>query len=375
MTEAIRLGKLAGIRLSVHWSVLVILWLFTWSLASTLPHTAPGHSAGAYWLAGLAGALLLLASLVGHELMHAVLARRAGVKVSGVTLWLFGGITRLGGEAPTPRAEFHIAASGPAVSLGLAAAFGVVAKVLDVSGVPLVVVAVAWWLSGINLLLGIFNLLPGAPMDGGRILRAYLWHRHGDKVRATLGAARSGRILAFTLIAVGLMQFLLGWLVGGVWTAFIGWFVFTAAQEEQSRALTTQALAGVRVADAMTSHPRTVPGWITVEDFVQRYLLGEHHSAYPVEDPHGSVVGLISLAQVRRVPPAERISTLVQDAAVPMSSVPTATPDEPLITLLERLTPHTGDRVLVVNADRVVGIVTARDITRLIDVRRFAAHP
>lgn len=371
MREDIPVGKVAGFPLCVHWSVLVILWLFTWSLAATLPDTAPGYATAAYWLAGVGGALVLLASLLAHELAHAVIARHAGIEVSGVTLWLFGGIARLGGEAKTPRTEFRIAVSGPATSLVLAAVFAGVAMGLDAFGFAHIVVGVAWWLSGINLLLGLFNLLPGAPLDGGRILRAYLWRRHGDAARAAFGAARAGRIVAFTLIGLGLLEFVAGALVGGVWLVFIGWFMFTAARDEETRVSTRQSLAGVRVGDAMTANPHTVPGWITVEDFIHRYLLGDRHSAYPVEGPDGSIAGLITLAQLRGVAPSDRATTLVRDAAIPLDRVLTAAPHEPLTALLERLAPDAGSRALVVDAGHVVGIVTATDITRLIDVRRL----
>lgn len=372
MGETIAIGTVAGIPLRIHWSVLVILWLFTWSLASTLPATAPGHSALVYWLAGMGGAVALLASLVAHELMHAVCARRAGVDVSGITLWLFGGVTRLGDEAPTARAELRIAASGPAVSLGLAAVIAALAGLLGVLGVTGIVVGVAWWLSSINLVLGLFNLLPGAPLDGGRILRAFLWQRHGDRVRAAVSAARGGRILAYALIALGLLQFLAGWLVSGVWMVFIGWFVLAAARTEEGQVLTRQALTGVRICDVMTPHPRTVPGWITVEDFIQSYLLGDRHSAYPVLDRDGAVVGLITLTQLRSVPPAQRFQTLLRDAAIPIDQVLAAAPHEPIAALLDRVTPTAGGRALVVDDGRVVGIVTARDITRLIDIRQLA---
>ena len=372
MDGGIPLGRVAGFPLTVHWSVLVILWLFTWSLAATLPDTAPGHPSIVYWLAGITGAVVLLASLLAHELTHAIVARREGVKVLGVKLWLFGGIARLGGEAKTPGTEFRIAASGPAMSLALAAVFAGAAAALRVVGTANVVVAVAWWLAGINLILGLFNLVPGAPLDGGRILRAYLWRRHGDAVRAAVGAARAGRVVAYVLIGLGLFEFMAGSLVGGVWMAFIGWFLYTAAREEEVWVLTRQSLAGLSVADVMTAHPHTAPGWISVEDFIQRYLLGDRHSSYPVENTDGSITGVITLTQMRGVAPDQRASTLVRDAAIPRDEVPTAERHEPLTALLERLGPVAGGRALVVDAGRVVGIVTPSDVTRWIDVRRLA---
>ena len=166
MDEGIPLGRLAGLPLTVHWSVLVILWLFTWSLAATLPDAAPGHASSTYWLAGACGAVVLLASLLAHELTHAIVASRAGIEVVSVKLWLFGGIARLGRDAKTPRTAFWIAASGPAVSLALAAVFAGAAIGLRVIGAAAIVVAVASWLAAINLVLGIFNLFPARRWTG-----------------------------------------------------------------------------------------------------------------------------------------------------------------------------------------------------------------
>ncbi|MGZ4509755.1 MAG: site-2 protease family protein [Mycobacterium sp.] len=373
MRDAIPLGRVAGFPVSVHWSVLVILWLFTWSLASTLPGVVKGYSPGAYWVAGACGALVLLASLLAHELAHAIVARRSGVAVKDVTLWLFGGVTTLGGEAKTPRAAFRIAIAGPATSLALAAVFGGLVAALHALRAAPIVVGVASWLGVINLLLGLFNLLPGAPLDGGRVLRAYLWRRHGDSVRAGIGAAHAGRVVAFVLIALGLAEFVAGGLVGGVWLAFIGWFIFAASREEETRLTTQQLFTGVRVADAMTADPHTAPGWITVEDFIHRYVLGDRHSAYPVATPDGSIVGLVTLHQLRRVAPGERAGTRVGDIALPLSAVPCATPQEPLTALLERMSAAgPRGRALVFEGARLVGIVTPTDLTRLIDVYRLA---
>jgi Zn-dependent protease/CBS domain-containing protein len=373
MRDAIPVGRVAGFPVKVHWSVLVILWLFTWSLASTLPGTVKGYSPAIYWLAGVCGALVLLASLLAHELAHAVVARRAEISVGSVTLWLFGGVTTLGGEAKTPKAAFRIAIAGPVTSLVLAAAFGGLVAALHLVRAAPIVVGVASWLAVINLLLGLFNLLPGAPLDGGRVLRAYLWRRHGDSVRASIGAAHAGRVVALILIALGLAEFVAGGLVGGVWLAFIGWFIFAASRDEETRESTRQLFGGVRVADAMTARPHTAPGWISVEELIQRYVLGDRHSAYPVADRNGSIVGLITLTQLRGITPSRRTVTSVDDIALPLQSVPTASPQEPLSALLERMAPvGPRSRALVVERGRVVGIVTPSDLARLIDVYRLA---
>jgi Zn-dependent protease/predicted transcriptional regulator len=372
VTEHIRIGTVAGFRLGVHWSVLVILWLFTWSLASTLSDSAPGHSVPTYWIAGAVGATVLLASLLAHELTHAVVARRAGVPVSDVTLWLFGGVTRFGGEAQTAETEFRIAVSGPMTSLALAGVFAALAVAFRQLGVANIAVGVAWWLSGINVLLGLFNLLPGAPLDGGRVLSAYLWRRHGDKVRGEIGATRGGRIVGYALIALGLYEFVVASIVTGVWTVFIGWFLLSAARSEERRVVARQSLSGVRVVDAMTARPHTAPGGISVEDFIQSYVLGDRHSSYPVEDPGGAVVGLITLTQLRQVAPHARGSILVREAAIPMDQIVTVAPHDPLTSLLERLASSGSSRALVMDRGQLVGIVTASDISRLIDVHTLA---
>lgn len=375
MRDAIPLGRIAGFEIKVHWSVIVILWLFTWSLASSLPGVVKGYPRSVYWLAGACGALVLLASLVAHELAHAVVARRTGVRVADVTLWLFGGVTTLQGEAKTPKAAFRIAAAGPATSLALSAAFAALAVVLPALRAGAIVVSIAWWLGVINLVLGLFNLLPGAPLDGGRLVRAYLWRRYGDSVRAAVGAAHAGRVVAIILIVLGLAEFLVGRNLGGVWLAFIGWFIFAAAHEEELQVTNRQALTGVRVADAMSADPHTAPGWITVEDFIERYLLGAPHSAYPVADHDGSIAGLVTLRQLRAVAPSRRATTMVRDIALPLDRVPTATPPESLNAVIERLavTRHCS-RALVFDDGKLVGIIAPSDLAPLIDAYRLA-HP
>ena len=209
---------------------------------------------------GVAAAAIFFVSLLAYQLAHALVAHKAGVEVKGLTLWLFGGVASLGGESPTPRADFRIAAAGPATSLGLAAGFAAVAGGLQLIGVAHIVVVAASWLSGINLMLGVFNLVPGAPLDGGRILRAFLWRRHGDRVRAAVTAARAGTVVGYGLIGLGLVEFLAGASVGGLWLVFIGWFILAAARAEEADTLTRDALGGLRVTDVMSPRPVVAPG-------------------------------------------------------------------------------------------------------------------
>lgn len=365
MTDDIKLGRIAGFPLAMNWSVLVIAWLLTWSLADgSFPHDAPGHAPGTYWLTGVAAAVVFFGSLLAHEVSHAIVARRNGVEVKGLTLWLFGGVASLGGESPTPGADFRIAAAGPATSLGLAAGFGALAVGLQALDVAHLVVVAARWLAGVNLMLTVFNLIPGAPLDGGRVLRAYLWHRHGDRVRAAITAARGGTVVAYGLIGFGLLEFLAGASVGGLWLVFIGWFVLSAARAEAAAVLAREALGGLRVANVMSAQPVVAPGWISVEEFIERFLLGNSHSAYPVEGLDGTIAGLVTLAQLRGVAPVQRDNTRVLDVALPVGDIAVSGPDEPLVALLERLTPNAGGRALVFDHGALVGIVTPTDIGR-----------
>ncbi|WP_041782559.1 site-2 protease family protein [Mycolicibacterium chubuense] len=373
MNDSVAVGKLMGLPVRIHWSVVVIVWLFAWSLAGTLPVTAPGYPRWLYWVAGGCGAACLAGALLAHELAHAVVARRAGIPVSGVTLWLFGGVARLAGEARTPGVEFRMAAAGPALSLSLAAVFGAVAAALDASGWSPLATAVVTWLAVVNAILAVFNLLPGAPLDGGRILRAYLWHRHGDPVRAAISAARAGSVVAYVLIAWGLFELFAGSVIGGAWMAFIGWFLLTAAHAERVAIETRETLGGISAADVMTRPLHTAPGFISVERFIHDYLLADRHSAYPVTGDDGSITGLVTLAHVRAVPAGQRATTPLSQAATPLDRVPKADAAEPITTVMERLDRHTGGRVLVTDAGRVVGIITPSDVARLIDVRRLAA--
>lgn len=239
LNESLHFGRIGGIRIGANWSLLPIFCLISWSLAVVLlPAAAPGFSGWGYWFFALLTAAAFYASLLAHELSHAFVARRHGVSVRGIVLWLFGGVAQLEGDTPDARSELLVAAAGPATSLGIAAIAAVGAWFLDLIGVSPLMVATVSWLAGINALLAVFNLLPAFPLDGGRILRAVLWRRWSDRVRATAVAATVGRIAGYGLIALGAVEFLAGGgPLGGMWLALIGWFITVAARQQNERVI------------------------------------------------------------------------------------------------------------------------------------------
>jgi Zn-dependent protease/CBS domain-containing protein len=369
MSESVRIGRIAGIAVGFNWSLLVIFWLLTWSLAAgEFPDANPGYSDATYWFAALVTGLVFFACLLAHELGHALMARRLGMEVEGITLWLFGGVAKLGGEAATPRAELQVGAIGPAVSLAAAAVFGVAALGLDGFGVSGLAVTVPAWLARINAILAVFNLVPAYPLDGGRVLRALLWSRHGDRVRATATAARAGRTFAHVLIGLGLVDFAFGASAGGLWFVFLGWFLLLATRAEESGVLTRELLGGLRVRDVMSPDPVVAPASITVAELVDHYALRHRCSAFPLVDDDGRLVGLVTLSRVKAVPADHRRLTSVGSLACPLVDVPVAGPDDAVVDLLERMAASPDGRALVLEGDRLVGIVSPTDVARILQV-------
>ncbi|MEV6958667.1 site-2 protease family protein [Streptomyces sp. NPDC051207] len=360
------MGRLAGIRIGVHWSVLVIFVLIAVGVAAgRLPDAHPGRPAWLYMLVGLITAVVFMFSLLAHEVSHAVVARRNGVGGDEITLWLLGGAARLKDEAPSPAAELRIAGVGPLASLVLGVVFALLAALVgQVDGPGLLVEAMAW-LAGINVLLAVFNVLPAAPLDGGRLLRAVVWWRTGNRLRATAVATGAGRLLGWLLIAVGLYLVLAGAAVDGVWLLLIGWFMVAMASAEEGQAKLRELLGAVPVRQAMTADPVTVPAGTTVREFLSDPPWLYRHSAFPVTDPAGRAVGVVSVNQAGQVPVAERDSTTVAAVMVPIEDIPTAAPDDPLFQLLPGIEASPVRRALVVAEGRLAGIVTHSDISRV----------
>jgi Zn-dependent protease/CBS domain-containing protein len=359
----------AGIELAIHPSWLVIAFLVTYSLAESIfPRQFAGWSSAQYWLVAGATAALFFASVLAHELSHALVARRFGLKVEGITLFIFGGATSIDSDSRTPREEALIALAGPAMSLAL----GGLLIGLDLFVSQPQAAALVGWLGLINIALGAFNLIPGFPMDGGRVLRALLWRLRGDRLVATRNAALVGRITAYLLIAVGVfLAFRPGGLISGLWLALIGWFLSNAAEATMAQAGVEHGLRGVRVRDAMDVDPPDVSPNESVADLVHERMLRGEDRSYLVRHDDGGLAGLVTLKDVRSLPREDWPSARVTDIMTRYADLATIGPDEPLADALRLIEERqVGQLPVLGDADRVpIGMVTRRGILRLIDAR------
>jgi Zn-dependent protease/CBS domain-containing protein len=296
---------------------------------------------------------------------HAIVARRNGVDIDSITLWLLGGAARLKSEAPNPGAELRIAGVGPLVSLVLGVLFAALAGLIGALVGPGLAVEAVAWLAAINILLAVFNALPAAPLDGGRLLRAAVWWRTGNRLRATVVATAAGRVLGWVLVGLGLYLLLAGAGFSGIWLAIIGWFLIAAATVEGGQAKMRELLAGVPVRQAMSPDPDTAPASVTVAEFLEGPLFRYRHSAFPVTGTGDTPMGLVTLHRAQEIPAVERGSTTLADAMLPMDEIPTAAPDDPLAQLLPALESSPARRALVLEQGKLVGIVSSSDISRI----------
>jgi Zn-dependent protease/CBS domain-containing protein len=371
MSASIRLGKVFGIEVGFNWSLLFIFAFISWTLAgAVLPGDVPKQPQLAYWAAGIGGALIFYAALLAHELSHAVVARRQGMRVAGITLWLFGGVSRLEGEPASARDEALFTVVGPLTSWAAAAVLFALDLVTGALGGPRLLSDLLAWLAYINLALGAFNLVPAFPLDGGRLLEACFWWRSGSRRLGVHQAVLVGRVFAFLMIAGGVLEIFAGAALDGLWIAFIGWFLLSAAGAEESGVVTRALLRGVPVSAAMSSPVVTVPAWLTVEEFLTSRAGAYHFTTYPLHDLEGRLIGIVRLADLLKVPAPQRPTERLQACARPLSEIVQTTAGEDLGALVERAGPvGLESRILVFDAGRVVGIISPTDIARLLTVR------
>ena len=367
MRDSLTLGRVAGIQVGINWSWLVVLALIVWTLARGIfPTMNPGLSDGTYAVMAVVAALLFFLSLVLHEYGHALVARREGMEIDGITLWLFGGVAKFKGMFPSAGAEFRIAVAGPLVSLALGALFVLVAWLGEL---PSSVDGVAAWLGWINLTLLVFNLLPALPLDGGRVLRSALWRARGDFGWATRLAAWIGRAFGYVFIAAGLALLIFHGSFSGAWLAFMGWFLLQAAAAEDRHLIARQALGGLRVRDLMVRDPITTRPDVTLGDFMDDLVWNRRYTTYPVT-VDGQAVGLLPFRAVAAVPRREWDARLVRDCMLPRDRVPVVTAEDELVDAAAELSDNDVRRALVLDGDRLVGLLSITDVARALELRR-----
>jgi Zn-dependent protease/predicted transcriptional regulator len=366
--DSFTIARVAGIRIGVNWSWILVFALVVWTWATgVFPDTNPGLSDGTYVAMAISGAVLFFASLLLHELGHAFQARREGMEIEGITLWLFGGVAKFKGMFPSAGAEFRIAIAGPLVSLLLGGLFVAIAVV---AGLPEPADAVAAWLGYVNLSLLAFNLLPALPLDGGRVLRAALWYFRGDFARATHISATIGRGFGYLMIAAGVASLIFLNDFGGVWLAFIGWFLLTAAAAEDRFLMARQALGGLRVRDLMVRDPVTTKADVTLGEFMDDVVWTRRYTTYPVTD-NGHAVGLLPFRCVAEVPRSEWDRRTVRECMKRLEEVPVVAENDEVIDAAGELAENELNRALVLDGDRLVGLLSVTDVARALEMRGF----
>lgn len=367
MSGSIRLGRIAGIDIDVSLSWLIILVLLTVSLAlDWFPFTVHGLGTATYWILGFIAALLLFASVLVHEFAHSLYAKSHGIPVKSITLFLFGGVSNIQGQPQSPGVEFWMALVGPLASLAIGVVSWLLALVL--AGVP-VLYALLAYLGIANILLGVFNLIPGFPLDGGRVLRAILWKINGNLRTATTWAVRVGEIVAFLFILYGIYQVFAGFWLNGLWIAFIGWFMLSAARAENKQVMLESIFRGVSVGQVMSPPPPPVPGNISLAQLVNSYLLPRGQRTAPVY-AGDQFVGLITLADVRDVPQGDWERTSVSQGMVPLAKLHAVQPQQRVTEVLQLMAQADVNQLPVLQNGQLVGMLSRDAVVRYLDIRQ-----
>ncbi len=367
--RSITLFELLGFKIRVDISWVFLAVLVTWSLAQgVFPAWFEGLATATYWWMAVAGMLGLVFSLIFHELSHSVVARHYGLPIKGITLFIFGGVAEMAEEPKDPKTEFLMAIAGPLASFFLAAAFSLLGSLGAAQGLPVALTGVLKYLGFINLLLGGFNLIPAFPMDGGRALRAALWYWRGDLKAATRIAAGAGNAFGLVLMGLGLLSFIGGNLVGGVWWFIIGLFVRGAAKSSYQHLLTRKIFEGEPVRRFMTHETVAVPQDLPLSRFVEDYVYEYHYDLFPVVTD-GRLVGCITARQLKTEPREKWPYLAVRDLMVPCTEENTVDPGMDAIEAMSLMNRTGSSRLIVAVGDRLVGIVALKDMLELISLK------
>ena len=364
-SKHVRIGRIAGIPISLDYSWFLIFFLLTWSLgASYFPSQYPGWAAWEYWVIGGLATVLLFASVLLHELGHAAAARHYRIPVREITLFIFGGVAQIQEEPKSAWSEFWIAIAGPIVSLALGVLFYVLALT---AGAVSQLYATFSYLGYINLALFAFNLIPGFPLDGGRVLRAMLWGMSKDTSQATIIAANVGRFIAYGFIALGLIMMLQGNFFDGVWMAFIGWFLESAAVAQVQQQKLRDILKRYRVAQAMNTRLTLLPADTPLDVLVHEHLLGSGKRAYVVQRD-GVPLGMVTIHQIKKAPKDAWDTTTASDVMIPMQEARAISPGEDLWTALSAMDREGVNQLLVVDHGRIVGMISREDLVSFLQM-------
>lgn len=358
-----RLGSVLGFEVRIDFSWFIVFFLFLWTFtAAIFPTNFPGLSTATYIGMGVASTLLFFASLLVHELSHSLVARAKGIPVDGITLFIFGGVARTRMEAERPGDEFLIAIVGPVSSLVIGGIFWTIGWLGARAGWSIAVTGAAQYLGFLNIVLAIFNMVPGFPLDGGRVFRSIAWRITGDVTRATRYASTAGKWFGYLLILLGVFQLVQGFFVGGLWLGFIGWFLRNAAIASYQQHVLRQVLDDVNAHSAMTPDPETVEPELTLQQMIDEHFMRRRYDAYPVAS-NGRTVGLITLEQVRDVPREEWPSQTVDQVMIPAEGDLVTDPDDSMAQVIEKMERSGTQRLLVARDGRLEGIITGGDIT------------
>ncbi len=368
MGSSLKLMRIAGVDVGVHWSWAFILLIVTWSFATgVLDHFYPGWSATQRWLGGALLAAVFFLSVLAHEMSHAIVSNRNGLPVRNITLFIFGGVANLSAEPDTPGLEFKIAIVGPLTSLALGALFAAGWAIIRPFSDG--IAGLSAHLALINTSLAVFNMLPGFPLDGGRVFRSIVWWRNHDQLKATLLASRVGEFIAYGVMAIGVAMTFFGGLFSGLWFLFIGFFLRNAASAGYEQMLMESTLSGIAVRDVMRRDVNDVSPEMTVDELVQEGVFRKNARCFAVIAA-GDFAGLITLTDIRNVPREEWPSTSVYRAMTPASRLHSVTPSENLTDVLRLMAEHDVNQLPVVQGRELVGMLDRGDVMRFIQIRR-----
>ena len=368
MIAGVRVARLFGfeVRLDLSWFVVFLLVFWTFAQA-VFPARVPGYSPGVYVAMALVGAILFFGSVLLHELAHSAVARARGIPVEGITLFIFGGVARIRSDVETPKDEFLITVVGPLSSAAIGLVLLGFARAGARWGLPEPATGVADFLALANFWLAGFNLIPGFPLDGGRLFRSLVWYTSKDVRKATRWASYTGRAFGLLLIGYGILVLFQGGLIGGMWLIFIGWFLTQAAEASYRQLILRRILEGVQASEAMTRAPETVRPELTLRDIVDEYFLRRRYNSFPVEDDQGNLVGLVTLSQVKKVERDRWPTTRVGEVMMPVAEAVTVRPRDSLAEVLAKLESDGVGRALVVDNGRLEGVISNADVAQWLE--------